>query len=204
VFHDGAWIKAATLVEMAKSAGYYQIAEHYFVSLFMYAATHPKYDVISIVNEVRAHYHLDPFPTVGPSVEAKSTIDDQARQVYRKMDDTERKKLLSESLHLLLLSNTNLFQKKKDWIGIYMVIRDRLDGRLSQTDFYGFANDITPAGWPEGMRIHPTTFNNYGRYVKYEDRERVYYEMESNQWKELCNAFWDIVITKFQMEPRWR
>ena len=86
-------------------------------------------------------------------------------------------------------------------MGLYLVIRDRLEDNLSQTDFFSFAQEITPDNWPEGLRISKGTFNTFSRYVKSaDDRYETYYDMKENPWKELCDAFWSIIKKRLLME----
>ncbi len=94
VYHDGFWMKAETLVEMAKNAGCYQIAEHCLVSLFVYAVTHHEYDVMSAVNEVRSHYHLKPFSTFGPSGKNKLTEKEQAERFIKSIRKLRNEKVM--------------------------------------------------------------------------------------------------------------
>ena len=57
-----------------------------------------------------------------------------------------------------------------------------------------------PSDWPEKLKITDSTLSTLSRYIKAEDREFVYYEMEENPFKDLCNEFWkklsDIILTK--------
>ena len=94
MLHDGAWIQAGILVEMAKKAGSYQIAEHYLVSLFVYAAKHHGYDVMSVVNEVRVHYHLEPFPTHGQLAKGRLTLEEQAERFVESIRELREEKVL--------------------------------------------------------------------------------------------------------------
>ena len=90
VFYDGTWMKAGCLVEMAKYAGSYQTAEHYLVSLLAYVPAHHRYYMTDLVNDVRAHYGLKPFPALGQSADANSrspkdrqSLEEQARKFIR-------------------------------------------------------------------------------------------------------------------------
>ena len=55
---------------------------------------------------------------------------------------------------------------------------------------------MTPSDWPEDLTIGDSTLSNFSHYVLNTDRDKAYYSMKNNPWKELCNTFWEIVKEK--------
>lgn len=202
VFFDGEYFEDMRLLEMAKHAGSYQIAEHYLCPLLFYAIKHKKYYLAEEVNNVRRFYALAPFPTINGSpasennmpdfVSKKRTANELAREKYKKMNIEQKYEVVKKSLILIMLNNPDLFNKRSCWIGIYLVINDRLTS-MSQTDFIGFATKVTPSEWPDDKRIGNSTFSNVGRYLSFEDRQEAYYDMDNNPFNDLCERFWSVL-----------
>ena len=194
---------------MAKAAGCYQLAEHYLMSLMVHALLNGKSYMVDRVNEVRAYYQVAPIPAdqlqtdcTEPPSSPRASIDVQARRVYKSMTKDAQTKVLTMGLRLLHADYAELFQQKIDWMGIYLVIHDRLDGMMTQQSFYDIANSMTPEDFPVRLRIGKTTLKNYGRYVNYEDRIQAYYDMERNPWSKLCDTFWIILRGLLLTESR--
>ena len=211
VFHDDTWIKEDVLIKMAKAGGSIGIAEHYLCSLLYHAVAHRKEWILKEVNDVREFYGLLPYPTrslvasghdVPNDASKEKSTEVQAREMYRKMNEEKRKAVLKEAITRLWLDYQPLFYNKTCWIGVYLVVKDRLDGRQTQKGFLDFAEGITPINWPAKLKISKSTMKNYGRYVKYADRELAYYEMKDKPWEELCDTFWCIVKSQLQMAFR--
>ena len=185
---------------MAMSAGCYQLAEHYLMSLMVHALLNQKTYMVDRVNDVRAHYQVAPFPKdmsqdgcMQPPSTHETPLDAEARSVFRSMTAAARLRTMAVSLRLLRLDHAALFRRKTGWMGIYLVARDRLDGELTQRGFYDVACGMTPEDWPERLAIGKSTMNNFARYVNYEDREEAYYDMKNNPWQDLCDTYWDIL-----------
>ena len=87
-----------------------------------------------------------------------------------------------------------MFCHKNDWLSVMLVVRDRLDGNVNQNNFADFARGITPADWPEALRISDHTPKNFSRLLAAEDRMEAYYDMEENPQAKLCDKLWDIII----------
>lgn len=201
VWHDGVRISDEQLVNLAKNAGCYALAEHYLLSLLangtMYGLTY----YINKVNEVREHYGVMPIPT--PKQEddqgcrktcyTRQSIDDQARKKYRAMSPEQRVALLKDCLMLLIINYPSLFKFKNQWQGIYLVVRDRLDNGLSQSDFLTFARSAIPEHWPQKLVIAESVFKNIRRDLQSYDDDEAYYEMEYNPYGLLCDTFWEIL-----------
>ena len=121
------------------------------------------------------------------------SLDDRARTAFRKMTIEERKKLLRSSLSLLR-TNHHLFIYARHWLGVFLVIRDRLEGdKLKMKDFIGYANDIMPLDWPITLKMGLNTYKNFGREIDINDKGEAYYDMENCPQKELCDTLWDII-----------
>lgn len=207
VFHDGFYFKEEQLLKMAMTAGSWSAAEHYMFSLLAHAVLFHKIYIIDNINEVREYYRIVPIPKESagsgnnkPHDKWQPSLDDQARMKYASMNGTKRKGILRECMQRLRVERPDLFLQKIHWMGVYLVFRDRLEDNLSQTDFFSFAQEITPDDWPEELKISKTTFNNFGKYVKFEDRYQAYYDMKDNPWKELCDTFWNITKPRLLTE----
>lgn len=202
VFHDGAYVPLATMEVMAKSAGSYNVAEHYIVSLLGHAITHNKPELIVIVNNIRNHYNLAPLPTASapasnnnmPIFESqKQKQAEIARKYYCHLKIEQREDILKEALDKLRLENKELFNKNSCWIGIYLVVRDRLDGELKMKPFCEY--NITPSDWPPKLALGKSSLSNIGRYINSADKLESYYLMEDNPFSTLCDKFWEILFS---------
>jgi len=200
---DGVCLHKDTLLKMAKSTGNQVIAEHYLSALAYHAVIYKSQDIIDEVNEIRKIYNFLPLPTTkrptssekyDPDFSRMTPPEVRAKAVYKRLDKENKKKVLRMALIVLRTNEIRLFKNKSCWIGIYFVVRDRLDGTIRQSDFYKFATSITPDDWPEKMKIGRTTLSNLSRKVKYEDRSEAYYDMANNPWDLLCEKYWTLVL----------
>lgn len=200
VWHDGVRISDEQLVTLAKNAGSYAIAEHYLLSLLAHGTMHGLTYYINKVNEVREHYGVMPIPTpkqdddsCSVSRPKRESIEDQARKKYRAMSPEQRVALLKDCLMLLIINYPSLFKFKNQWQGIYLVVRDRLDNGLSQSDFLTIARSATPGRWPRRLMISGNELKNLRRDLHVVDMDEAYYEMDYNPYGLLCDTFWDII-----------
>ena len=194
IWHDGVRIREDQLISMAKNAGDYSIAEHYMCSLLAHGVIHGLAYIIDKANEIKAHYKVMSIPI--SNVESHDDSHkhcDMARKIYQELKRDERKQVMKDSLAVLINKYGALFKSKNHWIGIYLVIRDRVNGNISMTDFTDYVLSVTPACWPKGLTIGQRTLSNFSRCVEYEDRFEAYYDMDNNPWEELCNTFWEIL-----------
>jgi hypothetical protein len=118
----------------------------------------------------------------------------RARAIYKKLTKENKKKVLRTALVALRLENERLFKNKSCWIGIYFVVKDRLDSTLSKEYFTDYAGTITPDDWPGDLKIGSTPFSNLSRKVDNKDRVLPYYEMTNNPWEDLCEKYWTLVL----------
>ena len=201
VWHDGVRISDEQLVTLAKNAGSYCLAEHYLCSLLAHGTMHGLAYYINKVNEVRAHYGVMPIPTPKQDEDSgcnktrytHQSIEDQARKKYRAMSLEQRVALLKDCLMLLIINYPSLFKFKNQWQGIYLVIRDRLDNGLSQSDFLFFARSAIPKNWPARLWINENVIKNFSKGVQNGYGEEAYYELDENPLQDFCDIFWDCV-----------
>lgn len=198
---NGVPIRVKTLIEMAKNAGDYSMAQPFLVTLLYYANIHHLNYINDEVDKIRKHYNLAPFPALGapasgnnmPNFETPQKKQAEiARGIYCQMIKEQREDVLKEALAQLFIEKENLFVKNACWIGIYLVVKDRLDEDLKMQGFCTYS--ITPEGWPSKLTISPKSLSNIRRYIKGKDQFQPYYLMEENPFKDLCNKFWEILL----------
>ena len=204
IWHDGATIREDLLITMAKNARGYEEAKGYVMSLMAHGLTYGIRTYIYKVNSILEHHGVAAFPIPDNLCEEleegfkaktpKSTSDDDvARKMYLMMTTEKRKQILMLSLATLLENHSELFRSKNDWMGIYLVIHDRLNGNLSRSNFTVIVKDVKPIWWPEYLKISQHTMTNFSRCVDFNDRAEAYYDMENNPWKELCDTYWVVL-----------
>jgi hypothetical protein len=201
VWHDGVRISDEQLISMARNAGSYALAEHYLCSLLAHGTMYGLTYYINKVNEVRAQYGVMPIPTPkqaddhewNNSRHTRQSLDDQARRLYRALSQEQRKAMFKECLMILRMNYPKLFRFKNQWQGVYLVVRDRLDNGLSQSDFLSFAKSAIPKDWPARLWINENVIKNFSRDMQYDDDDEAYYEMDYNPFGLLCDTFWEIL-----------
>ena len=201
VWHDGVRISDEQLVSMARNAGSYALAEHYLCSLLAHGTMYGLTYYIEKVNEVRAQYGVMPIPTPKQADEegcdnnrnTRHSLEDQARMKYRAMSIEGRVALFRDCLMILRVNYPKLFRFKNQWQGVYLVVRDRLDNGLSQSDFLSFAKSAIPKDWPARLWINENVIKNFSRDMQYDDDDEAYYEMDYNPFGVLCDTFWEIL-----------
>ena len=201
VWHDGVRISDEQLISMARNAGSYALAEHYLCSLLAHGTMYGLTYYINKVNEVRAQYGVMPIPTPKQADEegcdnnrnTRHSLEDQARMKYRAMSIESRVALFRDCLMILRVNYPKLFRFKNQWQGVYLVVRDRLDNGLSQSDFLSFAKSAIPKDWPARLWINENVIKNFSRDMQYDDDDEAYYEMDYNPFGLLCDTFWEIL-----------
>lgn len=198
VWLDGMLLKEEHLVKLAMNVGNYAQAEHYLFALLAHGIVYGKQELLKKVNEVREFYGVPKIPDAGNEVSRDygkhgDSMDDKARAMFRRMTVEERRMILRNSLSLLR-SNHHLFIYARHWLGIFLVIRDRLEGdSLKMKDFIDYACTIMPTDWPDSLRMGINTYKNFGREIDYNDKGEAYFDMENCPQRELCETFWDII-----------
>jgi len=201
VWHDGVRISDEQLISMARNAGSYALAEHYLCSLLAHGTMYGLTYYINKVNEVRAQYGVMPIPTPKQADEegcdnnrnTRHSLEDQARMKYRAMSIESRVALFRDCLMILRVNYPKLFRFKNQWQGVYLVVRDRLDNGLSQSDFLSFAKSAIPKDWPARLWINENVIKNFSKGVQNGYGEEAYYELDENPLQDFCDTFWDCV-----------
>ena len=202
VYLDGMWLQEKQLLKLAMNVGSFQLAEHYLCALLFNAVIKGKRDVLFDINKVREHYGVAPIPLGDEDVMDEkdlrgktrvSTEDLQARKIFLKLDREARLDILRSGMNQLL-SDYNMFFKRRHWLSVFMVIRDRLVGEsISQKNFVDLANEFTPESLPKELMMSTSIMKNFSREISEEDRGEVYYKMKYNPQQCLCDTFWDIL-----------
>lgn len=202
---DGVYLHKDTLITMARSTGNSVIADHYLLTLAYHAVINKRQDISDEVDEIRKLYNFAPLPMAKrpassgkyePDFNTMEPLEVRARNAYKKLTKEDRRKVLRSALVALRAENMGLFRNKSCWIGIYFVVRDRLDNTIRQKDFHDFADKMTPNDWPDDLRAGLNPLKNLTRKVNYEDRNEAYYDMANNPWDELCEKYWTLVLTE--------
>ena len=120
--------------------------------------------------------------------------DEEAIDRFNKLTEQARLDLLRDAMKKLLeaknVRGVKIFCQKQQWMGIYLVLRDRLGVRLSQKEFTDFAIKITPYECPDKVKISENTMTNFSKKII---ENKVYYEMKHNPFSDVCDAFWNLV-----------
>jgi hypothetical protein len=207
VYLDGVYFKEEQILKMATNAGSFSVAEHYLCAYLAHGLQYGKTDIINKVNDVREMYHVPTIPLPDNSCALKDeygrsrvdTVEMKIRKIYARMDDNKKLSIMRSCLSLLIVES-NLFHRKADWLAILLVIRDRLDGSINQSNFLSFATRITPEGWPQSLRMSAHTATNFSKLLRDCDWTDAYYDMDSNPVGQLCDKFWEIVKQAFLTE----
>ena len=118
---------------------------------------------------------------------------EEPRTKYRRLDATERRKIIKTAL--LEMYNNKLFTTKNNWIGTFLVVRDRLEkAGFTQTDFVNMADSITPDEFPEKLHISESTMKNFTKVITDpHDRNEAYYDMKNNPQEDFCEELWNAI-----------
>lgn len=196
------WLQEKQLLKLAMNVGSFQLAEHYLCAYLFDAVAKGKREALLEVNKVREHYGVAPIPLSDEDMQDEKDLrgkmkvtasDIQAKKLFQKMTREERIDVLRLSMKSLL-SDYHLFIYTRHWLGIFMVVRDRLVGEsLNLKNFMMLASEFCPDSLPEKLRYNENTRKNIGREINEEDRGEVYYKMKRNPQQTLCDTFWEIV-----------
>ena len=202
VYLDTMWLQEKQLLKLAMNVGSYQMAEHYLCAYLFDAVAKGKREALLEVNKVREHYGVAPIPLSQEDMQDDyelrgktrvSASDLQAKKLFLQMSNAERVEVLRLSL-TLLIANHHLFIYARHWLGIFMVVRDRLVGEsLNQQTFFTMANEMSPENLPKKLVYNENTRKNFGREINDMDRGEVYFKMRHNPQKDLCDTFWEIL-----------
>ena len=141
-------------------------------------------------------------PTVSADMSPATTQEAKIRNFFNRQDDRTQQAWLREAMMTLMAATDRtgktIFWQKQHWMGVYLVLRDRLGMRCPQKGFADYAPKITPQNCQENLKIGQTTMTNFSKIVV---EDKPYFEMKHNPFEEVCNRLWDIIIqqdlTKF-------
>ena len=202
LYLDGAWLRKEAVLHLAMNVGCYAQAEHYLFALLADAVIKGRREAIVEVNKVRELYGVKPIPLSEDDLKDKNELqgkprltaaEEKTQQLFYKMSSEEKLDVLRRSMKQLLTEH-DLFKHAIHWLGIYMVIRDRLlGGILARRVFIKLANDMVSDDFTDSLRMDENTMKNFSREIKEGDRGKAYYRMRQNPQEALCNTFWSII-----------
>ena len=138
------------------------------------------------------HQEAPSASTYMPSSESQ---EDRIRSFFNKQDDRTQQAWLREAMKALMgitdHTGKAIFWQKQHWMGVYLVLRDRLGVRCPQTGFAEYAQKITPLNCPDNLKIGQTTMTNFSKLVI---EDKPYFEMKHNPFEEVCKTLWDIIF----------
>ena len=198
VLYTGISINIEQLVEMAINAGSVVYAEPIVSAILHHAALYGLPQLIDDVNKIRRHYGLVCLVTLQETsrngVSYRPTNPENlAREIFRAMSSAEQQDVICCALGSLRANYPRLFKYRNHWIGIFLVVKDRLDAGMSQTCFLELAIDATPHDWPPKLAINENVFKNMSRDFHIDDPDMAYYEIENNPQRRLCEVFWELL-----------
>lgn len=122
------------------------------------------------------------------------SVEECVKRWFLKLSNEEQQEVLKQAVGKLLEATDSagrkkLFSNKQHWMGVYMVVRDRLNVNVKQNEFHTYADKITPDACPSKLRISPSTMTNFSKTVP----DGPYYKMKQNPFQELCFMLWTII-----------
>ena len=96
---------------------------------------------------------------------------------------------------ILRMNYPKLFRFKNQWQGVYLVVRDRLDNGLSQSDFLSFAKSAIPKDWPERLLLNENVIKNFSRGT-----ERMMKKRRTTRWIITLLVFFVIPFGRYLKE----
>ena len=86
-------------------------------------------------------------PTASAYMPSSESQEDRIRSFFNKQDDRTQQAWLREAMKALMgvtdHTGKAIFWQKQHWMGVYLVLRDRLGMRCPQTGFADYAQKIT-------------------------------------------------------------
>ena len=134
-------------------------------------------------------------PSASTYMPSSESQEDRIRSFFNKQDDRTQQAWLREAIEALMAVTDHtgkaIFWQKQHWMGVYLVLRDRLGVRCPQTGFAEYAQKITPLNCPDNLKIGQTTMTNFSKLVI---EDKPYFEMKHNPFEEVCKTLWDIIF----------
>ena len=133
-------------------------------------------------------------PSASTYMPSSESQEDRIRSFFNKQDDRTQQAWLREAMKALMgitdHTGKAIFWQKQHWMGVYLVLRDRLGMRCSQKGFADYAPKITPQNCLDNLRIGQTTMTNFSKIVI---EDKPYFEMKHNPFEDVCKTLWDII-----------
>ncbi len=134
-------------------------------------------------------------PTASANISPATSQEAKIRSFFNQQDDRTQQAWLREAMKALMgitdHTGKAIFWQKQHWMGVYLVLRDRLGVRCPQTGFAEYAQKITPQNCPDNQKIGQTTMTNFSKLVI---EDKPYFEMKHNPFEEVCKTLWDIIF----------
>lgn len=188
---DGNELSVLTLVNMAKRARNQSVVEHYLVTLLYAANKHEDNWLFLQCQDIMENIGISSGPD-SPASEGNLpndlSLEDEARRYFIELTDGNKLNLLRKAM--TQLRDSNVFNKKQHWIGIFLVLRDRLSGDSIQNHFTEYAKKFTPNDFPEELKIGKVMTN----VSKKIDTNELYYDMKNNPYETVCDEFWNTIL----------
>ena len=151
------------------------------------------------VQMIQLHQDMDELhqeePSASTYMPSSESQEDRIRSFFNKQDDRTQQAWLREAMKALMgvtdHTGKAIFWQKQHWMGVYLVLRDRLGVRCPQTGFAEYAQKITPLNCPDNLKIGQTTMTNFSKLVI---EDKPYFEMKHNPFEEVCKTLWDIIF----------
>ena len=191
IYLDGADLPVQTVLDMAKGVRDNSTAEHYLLALFYEADVHEDRWLRSECRDImqkRGMFRSPDLPASEGNLPDDPSLEKEAKRYFKGLSEGNQLKLLREAMKQL--RDSNVFNKKQHWIGVFLVLRDRLSGDSKQSHFTEYAKKFTPDDFPEDLKIG-STMTNASKTVF---MDKLYYEMENNPYEAVCDTFWDIIL----------
>lgn len=191
IYLDGADLPVQTVLDMAKGVRDNSIAEHYLVALFYEADVREDRWLRSECRDImqkRGMFRSPDLPASEGNLPDDPSLEKEAKRYFKGLSEGNQLKLLREAMKQL--RDSNVFNKKQHWIGVFLVVRDRLSGDPIQSHFTEYAKKFTPNDFPEELKIGKVMTN----VSKKIDTNELYYDLENNPYETVCDEFWNTIL----------
>lgn len=192
IYHNHTEVSVLTVIGMAKGAPDYGSAAPFLNSLFYAAKQREDNWLFSQCQDIMEKFGASPYPE-SPASEGNlpndPSLEKEAKRYFIGLTEGNQLSLLRKAM--TQLRETNVFNMRQHWIGVFLVVRDRLSGDPKQSHFTEYANKFTPADWPEKLKIG-STMTNVSKII---NTNESYYEMENNPYETVCDEFWNIILS---------
>lgn len=191
IYLDGADLPVQTVLDMAKGVRDNSTAEHYLLALFYEADVHEDRWLRSECRDImqkRGMFRSPDLPASEGNLPNDLSLEDEARRYFKELTEGNQLNLLRKAM--TQLRDSNVFKKKQHWIGIFLVLRDRLSGDSIQNHFTEYAKKFTPNDFPEKLKIGKIMTN----VSKKIDTNELYYDMKNNPYETVCDEFWNTIL----------